>query len=93
LGRSNVLSAAIALKATLGPDEALNGPGEQEKIGLTIGHKVGDNLSGGTKTHWSLSQAYQRSSGCLLSPASTLNLVLTVSAMPQQNSDLGSMLR
>src|SRR4029450_13223971 len=33
---------------------------------------------------------YQRSSGYLSLPSSTLNFVFTVSATPQQNSDLGS---
>ena len=35
------------------------------------------------------SHAYQRSLGYLSLPSSTLNFVLTVSATPQQNSDLG----
>jgi hypothetical protein len=55
---------------------------------------VGENsltiLSAGICTHVSLSQAYQVSSGCGPPLFSTLNLVCTVSASPQQYRDLGS---
>src|SRR5262245_22650797 len=42
------------------------------------------------RTQSFFSHAYQRSSGYLSLPASTLNFVFTVSATPQQKSDLES---
>src|SRR5262245_53312921 len=55
----------------------------RNRYACPLGAWPGTIFSAGIATHLSLSHAYQRSSGCLPSPGSTLNLVLTVSPASQ----------
>jgi hypothetical protein len=65
-------------------------PANMKSNASPVGEDSGTILSGGICTHFSSSQAYQVSSGCRLPLFSTLNLVFTTSASPQQYRDLGS---
>ena len=84
---------AAASQAALRPDEALDGAREQEQIGLPVGRKVGDDLFRWYRHPVIFQPSIPAIFGIAFVAGSILNLVLTVSAMPQQNSDLGSRLR
>ena len=79
-----------ALNTALRAHEALDRPSQHEQVSVPVRSVVLDDFSGGILVHSPSNQAYQTSSGCRSPAFSTVNLVLTTSAAPQQNSDFWS---